>query len=150
MGAPIFSRSNQHASETQPQSQPTQDMTDSPDLLLEELDHEDNVEVLLESLEGASGGIGKNLEALRSTLGKADITGGDIDDDWYQAEVVGEEAVGGQTPTPDQNITEALQKAVGISAADGDSVRTSARLEWRDRHPWQLNPESAEDYQERL
>ena len=84
MGAPIFSRSNQHASETQPQSQPTQDMTDSPDLLLEELDHEDNVEVLLESLEGASGGIGKNLEALKSTLGKADITGGDIDDNWYQ------------------------------------------------------------------
>ncbi len=49
----------------------------------------------------------------------SDVTGGDLDDNWYQAEVVGEEAVGGQTPTPDQNVTEQLLQAMGIGAADG-------------------------------
>jgi len=79
----------------------------------------------------------------------ADVTGGDLDDDWYQAEVVGEEAVGGDNPTPDQNVTEYLQRSMGIASADGESVRTHNKLEQRDRDRWELNPASAEDYPER-
>ena len=77
------------------------------------------------------------------------VTGGDPDDDWYQAEVVGEEAVGGQTPTPDQNVTEQLLQAMGINAVDGELVQVKEKLERRDRLRWELEPESAEDYQER-
>lgn len=79
----------------------------------------------------------------------ADVTGGDPDDDWYQAEVVGEEAVGGENPTPDQNVTEYLQRSMGIAAADGESVRTQMKLAHRDHDRWELNPESAEDYSDR-
>lgn len=77
------------------------------------------------------------------------VTGGDPDDDWYQAEVVGEEAVGGENPTPDQNVTEDLLRSMGIAAEDHESVRTQNKLEWRDHQRWELNPESAEDYRER-
>lgn len=95
-------------------------------------------------------GLDPAVKRLRQKMRSTELTGGDPDDDVYQASVVGEESVGGQTPTPDQNVTEELQKAVGITALDGETVRTAAKLEWRDQHPWGLNPESAEDYLERL
>jgi hypothetical protein len=66
----------------------------------------------------------------------------------YQAEVVGEEAVGGQTPTPDQNVTEQLLRAMGISSVDGEPVHTREKLERRDQVRWELDPLSSEDYQE--
>ena len=94
-------------------------------------------------------GMGRILTKLRTTMiSGSDVTGGDLDDNLYQAEVVGEEAVGGQTPTPDQNVTEDLLKSMGISSVDGESVRTEEKLEWRDQKRWELDPESAEDYQE--
>jgi hypothetical protein len=76
------------------------------------------------------------------------VTGGDMDDDWYQAEVVGEEAVGGQNPTPDQNVTEDLLQAMGIVSTDADPVQTLENFRQRDRKRWELDPESSEDYQE--
>jgi hypothetical protein len=98
-----------------------------------------------------------NRDTMRRTLSKleaimvsGDVTGGDLDDNWYQAEVVGEEAVGGQTPTPDQNVTEQLLQAMGIDTVDGELVQVKEKLERRDRLRWELEPESAEDYQERL
>ncbi len=94
-------------------------------------------------------GMGRILTKLRTTMiSGSDVTGGDLDDNLYQAEVAGEEAVGGQTPTPDQNVTEDLLKSMGISSVDGESVRTEEKLEWRDQKRWELDPESAEDYQE--
>ncbi len=57
-----------------------------------------------------------SLEQLKKNIvANADVTGGDLDDNLYQAEVVGEEAVGGQTPTPDQNVTEKLLQATPIA-----------------------------------
>ncbi|MEB3294279.1 MAG: DUF6335 family protein [Synechococcales bacterium] len=79
----------------------------------------------------------------------ADVTGGDVDDDWYQAEVVGEEAVGGDNPTPDQNVTEDLQRSMGISSNGHESIRTHEKLCDRDDHRWELEPESAEDFGDR-
>lgn len=124
--------------------------TEIEEILQSDLVDAENADQLVEGLVDQEIGLGKTLDKLKITLAGAEITGGDLDDDCYQAEVVGEEAVGGQTPTPDQSVTEELQRAVGISAAEGESVRTAAKLEWRDRHPWGLNPESSEDYQERL
>ena len=89
------------------------------------------------------------LEQLkRNRVVKAEVTGGDVDDNVYQAEVVGEEAVGGQTPTPDQNVSEQLLEAMGIASVDGESVHTREKLEWRDQSRWELDPLSAEDYPE--
>jgi hypothetical protein len=95
-------------------------------------------------------GIGRRLEdsAEYMTSGSG-VTGGDIDANQYQAEVAGEEAVGGTTPTPDQNVTEDLEKAVGLEMDDRAFLRTNEILEQRDDQRWELDPTSSEDYQER-
>ncbi|MFN5514297.1 MAG: DUF6335 family protein [Cyanobacteriota bacterium] len=92
-------------------------------------------------------GLGHVVRELRMPhLDTSSLTGGDLDDDWYQAEVVGEEAVGGQTPTPDQNVTEGLLLSVGLSSVDGQPIETWDELQGRDDRRWELEPESAEDY----
>jgi hypothetical protein len=73
-------------------------------------------------------------------------TGGDVDVDQYLAKVVGEEAVGGTTPTPDQNIVEDLAISAGVQTPDWEPLHTSEMLEERDSHRWELDPESSEDY----
>lgn len=86
------------------------------------------------------------LEGL-SSMEKAP-TGGDVDVDQYLARVVGEEAVGGTTPTPDQNIVEDLAVSAGVQTPDRVPLHTSEMLEERDSHRWELDPESSEDYEE--
>ncbi len=83
------------------------------------------------------------------TSASPELTGGDIDDRWDQAEAVGDEAVGGTAPTPDQSIVEELGAAVGLDYDDGVSLQTNDILELRDSGRWELDPMSSEDYQER-
>jgi hypothetical protein len=83
------------------------------------------------------------------TSASPELTGGDIDARWDQAEAVGDEAVGGTAPTPDQSIVEELGAAVGLDYDDGVSLQTNEILEERDSGRWELDPMSSEDYQER-
>ncbi|MBW4563373.1 MAG: hypothetical protein KME32_19940 [Mojavia pulchra JT2-VF2] len=83
------------------------------------------------------------------TSASPELTGGDIDARWDQAEAVGDEAVGGTVPTPDQSIVEELGVAVGLNYDDGVSLQTNEILESRDSGRWELDPMSSEDYQER-
>lgn len=78
-----------------------------------------------------------------------ELSGGDIDAAWSQAEGTAEETVGGETPTPDQDIVDDLGKAVGLEMDDKTPLWTSEVLELRDDRRWELEPKSAEDYQER-
>ena len=119
------------------------------EVLLADLTGKEHADLIFEGLVDRDTGMGRTLEQLRTTTNSnAHITGGDIDDNLYQAEVVGEEAVGGQTPTPDQSVTEELLQAMGISSTDGELVQTKEKLEKRDHQRWELDPESSEDYQE--
>lgn len=77
------------------------------------------------------------------------LTGGDVDAYWQDADAVGDEAVGGTAPTPDQNVTEDLEAAVGLPMDDYAFLRTNDILEQRDDARWELDPKSSEDYQER-
>lgn len=78
-----------------------------------------------------------------------ELTGGDVDAYWQDADAVGDEAVGGTTATPDQNVTEELEAAVGLEMDDAAFLRTNDILEERDDRRWELDPKSSEDYQER-
>ena len=123
--------------------------TPPEEILLSELSESDANALDEDGLESRIEG-DERLFRLRPPLhARDDVTGGDPDDDWYQAEVVGEEAVGGDNPTPDQNVTEDLLRSAGIASIDGQGLRTANKLERRDHARWELNPESAEDYQER-
>src|SRR5689334_12161155 len=78
-----------------------------------------------------------------------EITGGDIDADWQEEDTVGDEAVGGTAPTPDQDIVEDLAAAVGLEIDDNEPLHTNDMLEERDDARWELDPRSADDYEER-
>ncbi|MBD2576925.1 hypothetical protein H6G50_04420 [Oscillatoria sp. FACHB-1406] len=74
-----------------------------------------------------------------------DLTGGDIDDNSYLAEVSGEEAIGGSAPTPDQSNVDENAHAVGVELSDSETIRMRDKLEARDEHRWELDPDSSED-----
>ncbi|MBE9045693.1 hypothetical protein IQ255_14975 [Pleurocapsales cyanobacterium LEGE 10410] len=117
--------------------------------LLEEFIKIEDDDPIFSGLADRDTGMRRTLSKLKAIrISGSDVTGGDLDDNWYQAEVVGEEAVGGQTPTPDQNVTEQLLLATGIDAADGELVQVKEKLERRDRQRWELEPDSAEDYEQ--
>jgi hypothetical protein len=77
-----------------------------------------------------------------------EISGGDVDAAWEDADQSGEEAVGGSTPTPDQDIVEELGQAMGIQYEDDEPLDTEGKLRQRDRDRWELDPESAEETEE--
>ncbi|MGE0103317.1 MAG: DUF6335 family protein [Blastocatellales bacterium] len=79
----------------------------------------------------------------------ATLTGGDVDAAWDEADSSGEEAVGGSSPTPDQDIVEELGEAVGLTYRDDEQLDTAEKIAERDRHRWELEPQSSEDYLER-
>jgi Family of unknown function (DUF6335) len=79
---------------------------------------------------------------------EAVLTGGDVDAAWDQAEV-GDETVGGSSPTPDQDIVDEIGRALGVEYGEGEPLRTTEKIERRDEKRWELNPASSEDYVER-
>jgi hypothetical protein len=78
-----------------------------------------------------------------------DLTAGDVDADWVAAYSVGDEAPGGDNPTPDQVVVEEVGKALGVVYADGEELSADGKIASRDRHRWELDPASSEDYPER-
>ena len=67
------------------------------------------------------------------------LSGGDVDADAQNAWGAGDEAVGGSTATPDQDVVDELGEALGVPQAPDAEVRTSAEiLAERDRHRWLL------------
>ena len=78
-----------------------------------------------------------------------EIAGGDVDVDVEDAYFTGEEAPGGDNPTPDQDIVEDIGKALGVEYADNEELKASDKVTERDKHRWELDPASSEDYKER-
>jgi len=76
------------------------------------------------------------------------LTAGDVDADWESAATVGDEAPGGDNPTPDQDIVDDIGKAVGVQYEDNEELKGEAKIAKRDKHRWELDPASAEDYKE--
>jgi hypothetical protein len=77
------------------------------------------------------------------------ITGGDVDVNIEQAYFTGDEAPGGDNPTPDQDVVDDIGRAIGVEYQDNEELRASDKVADRDKHRWELDPASAEDYKER-
>ncbi len=93
----------------------------------------------------------KLAERLRENNGMdPSLSGGDLDAKWEMAESQGDEAVGGSQATPGQNDVEENAAAMGISYADNEELRVGEKERSRDKHRWELDPASSEDYKERL
>ena len=78
-----------------------------------------------------------------------ELTAGDVDADWENAYFSGEEAPGGDNPTPDQNVVDDIGKALGVEYQDDEELKASDKVVERDEHRWELDPASAEDYKDR-
>ena len=76
------------------------------------------------------------------------ITGGDVDADIEDAYFSGDEAPGGDNPTPDQDIVDDIGKALGVEYQDNEELRASDKVAERDKNRWELDPASAEDYRD--
>jgi hypothetical protein len=78
-----------------------------------------------------------------------ELSGGDIDAAWDRADV-GEETVGGSSPTPDQDVVDQLGEAVGLTYEDNEPLDTERKVAKRDDRRWELDPASSEGYAMRV
>ena len=77
------------------------------------------------------------------------LTAGDVDADWESAYSVGDEAPGGDNPTPDQDVVDDIGRAVGVQYDDNEELKGEAKISKRDKHRWELDPASSEDFNDR-
>ena len=77
------------------------------------------------------------------------LTAGDVDADWESAYSVGDEAPGGDNPTPDQDIVDDIGHAIGVEYEDNEELKGEEKIAKRDRKRWELDPASSEDYPDR-
>jgi len=90
-----------------------------------------------------------NQKKREHTEGGAVLTGGDMDSDWNDAYSSGEETPGGDMSTPDQDVVEEIGRALGVEYEDAEELKGSEKIIERDRHRWEYDPASAEDYKDR-
>lgn len=74
------------------------------------------------------------------------LTAGDLDANWGEAYAVGDEAPGGDNPTPDQDRVDDIGKALGVSYKTDEELVGSEKIIERDRHRWELDPASSDDW----
>jgi hypothetical protein len=84
----------------------------------------------------------------RNTGAGPALTSGDVDADWESAEAIGDEAPGGDNPTPDQDVVDDIGRALGVEYDDDEELQGGAEIADRDRHRWELDPSSKDDFDE--
>jgi hypothetical protein len=84
--------------------------------------------------------------------GNADpvISAGDVDVRWESAQFAGDESAVSSMSTPDQNDVGDIGRAMGIDYADNEELKAGEKERERDRHRWELDPASSEDYGDRV
>lgn len=84
----------------------------------------------------------------RHTESSPRLTAGDVDAKWEDAYAIGDEAPGGDNPTPDQNEVDAIGRALGAEYDDDEELMGGDEIGERDAHRWELDPKSREDQDE--
>lgn len=102
-------------------------------------------EAVRQGIEDRSTQAGAVVDAATDRMASgAPTTGGDIDAMTEQAKVVGEEAVGGTTPTPGQNNVDDIAESMGVEMEPGSPIEVTEEMLGRDRQRWELNPLSSD------
>jgi len=77
------------------------------------------------------------------------LTGGDADADMEAAYFSGDEAPGGDNLTPDRQDVEEMGHALGVNYQDDQELQGGAEVAERDKHRWEDDPASSDDYKDR-
>ena len=64
------------------------------------------------------------------------LPGSEVNSNWRSASNAGDEAPGGDNPSPDQNVVEEIGHAIGLEYQDGEPLRSGEKVEARDRARW--------------
>ena len=75
-----------------------------------------------------------------------ELTAGDIDAKWEDAYAVGDEAPGGDNPTPDQDRVDDIGRALGVQYQDNEELQGGDEIRERDQKRWELDPASSDDW----
>lgn len=98
----------------------------------------------------ARSGRAEMLENLREHASmEPSLTAGDVDANIENAYFSGDETPGGDNSTPDQDVVDEIGRAVGIEYDDAEELKGSDKVTDRDKHRWELDPASSEDYRDR-
>lgn len=84
-------------------------------------------------------------ELRKHTETSPELTAGDVDANWQDAYAVGDEAPGGDNPTPDQDRVDDIGRALGVEYDDDEELMGGAEITERDSHRWELDPASRDD-----
>jgi hypothetical protein len=72
-----------------------------------------------------------------------ELTAGDVDARWQEAEDSGAETPGGHVATPDQDNVDEIGRAVGMEFQDNQELSAPGEiLSRRDRHRWEMDKRS--------
>ena len=85
----------------------------------------------------------------RNTNSDPSLSSGDLDAQWEMAESCGDETVGGSMMTPDQNVVDEFGEAVGVTYEADEELWLVDKERARDTRRWELDPDSADDWEER-
>jgi hypothetical protein len=97
----------------------------------------------------ARSGHAEIMDNLAKHRGMTDVTVGDVDVSVEDAYFSGDEAPGGDNPTPDQDVVDGIGKALGVEYQDAEELKGTDKVGERDKHRWELDPASSEDYKNR-
>ncbi|HEX7833696.1 MAG TPA: DUF6335 family protein, partial [Thermoanaerobaculia bacterium] len=84
------------------------------------------------------------------SLADPSITAGDVDAQWEGAQFSGDESAVSSMTTPDNNVVEDIGAAMGVTYQDSEELKAGEKERSRDKHRWELDPASSEDYQDRV
>ena len=85
-------------------------------------------------------------QILHHPEGGPELTAGDVDAKWQDAYAIGDEAPGGDNPTPDQDRVDDIGKALGVEYEDDEELQGGDEITDRDQHRWELDPASSDDW----
>ena len=68
---------------------------------------------------------------------------------WESAQFNGDEAGVSSMPSPDQNEVDDIGRSMGVTYQDNEELKGADKVTDRDKHRWELDPASSEDYKER-
>jgi hypothetical protein len=83
------------------------------------------------------------------SLADPSVTGGDLDANWEAAQFTGDETPLGSMPTPG-SVVDDVGRAMGVTYEDAEPLKVGEKERSRDRHRWELDPASSDDYQDRV
>ncbi len=118
-------------------------MSDAPPDIYENfIPNEEVQEFMDEEIKHAPHAANELRDRLNNSSMTPEMSGGDIDASWEEADDDGAEAFAGHNPTPDQSDVEENAAAMGFNFQDNQEIDLLDKMQRRDRDRFELDEDS--------